>query len=182
MKLNRTLRRYINFICEQLTLAQLARIHCFDNILQFMNGFSRPRLGKSPRRSLRPSAFAVYPSDRFEIRIVAGRLIRNMRWTRARSRALASNYGPANRGSARPDQCRPLDKGRNARRGPRGARRSRGLAQLSQQFSSTPTASRSPRDHLAGYRAVLDAAVTPGTGWLGGERRCRSGRATCSPG
>jgi ribonucleoside-diphosphate reductase alpha chain len=43
--------------------------------------------------ALRPSAFAVYLSDRFEIRIGAARLIRNMRWTRARSRALASNHG-----------------------------------------------------------------------------------------
>ena len=43
--------------------------------------------------ALRPGAFAVYPSDRFEIRIGAARLIRNMRWTRARSRALASNHG-----------------------------------------------------------------------------------------
>ena len=43
--------------------------------------------------ALRPSAFAVYLSDRFEIQIGAARLIRNMRWTRARSRALASNHG-----------------------------------------------------------------------------------------
>jgi len=43
--------------------------------------------------ALRPSAFAVYLSDRFEIRIGAARLIRNMRWTRERSRALASNHG-----------------------------------------------------------------------------------------
>jgi hypothetical protein len=43
--------------------------------------------------ALRPGAFAVYLSDRFEIRIGAARLIRNMRWTRARSRALASNHG-----------------------------------------------------------------------------------------
>ena len=50
--------------------------------------------------------FAVYPSDRFEIRIGAGRLIRNMRWTRPRSRALASNYGPANQGSGRPERAR----------------------------------------------------------------------------
>ena len=43
--------------------------------------------------ALRPGAFAVCLSDRFEIRIGAARLIRNMRWTRARSRALASNHG-----------------------------------------------------------------------------------------
>jgi hypothetical protein len=83
-----------------------SRIHCFDNTLQFVNVFSHPRRGKSPRRSLRPSASAVCPSNRFEIRIGAGRLIRNMRWTRARSRALASNYGPANQGSGRPQRAR----------------------------------------------------------------------------
>jgi hypothetical protein len=87
-------------------LEQLCHFRCFDNTLQFMNGFSRPRPGKSLRHSLRPSAFAVYPSDRFEIRIRAARLIRNMRWTGARSPALASNYGPANQGSGRPERAR----------------------------------------------------------------------------
>src|SRR5580704_14170802 len=106
MEQNRSLHGSINFLCEQLTLALLAYTHCLDNTLQFMNAFSRPRPGKSPRRGLRSSAFAVYPSDRFEIRIGAGRLIRNMRWTRARSRALASNYGPANQGSGRPQRAR----------------------------------------------------------------------------
>src|SRR5580704_15651275 len=81
-------------------------IHCFDNTLQFMNVFSRPRPSKLARRSLRPGAFAVNLSDRFEIRIGAARLIRNMRWTRARSRALASNYGPATQGSGRPERAR----------------------------------------------------------------------------
>ena len=56
--------------------------------------------------ALRPSAFAVYLSDRFEIRIGAARLIRNMRWTRARSRALASNHGSATQGSGRPERSR----------------------------------------------------------------------------
>ena len=83
-----------------------SHIYCVDNALQFMNVFSRLRPGKSPRRSLGPSAFAVYPSDRFEIRIGAARLIRNMRWTRAWSSALAANYGPANQGSGRPERAR----------------------------------------------------------------------------
>jgi hypothetical protein len=68
-------------------------IHCFDNTIQFINVFSRPRSSKLARRSPSTGAFAVYLSDRFEIRIGAARLIRNMRWTRARSRALASNHG-----------------------------------------------------------------------------------------
>jgi hypothetical protein len=68
-------------------------IHCFDNTVQFINVFSRPRSSKLARRSPSAGAFAVYLSDRFEIRIGAARLIRNMRWTRARSRALASNHG-----------------------------------------------------------------------------------------
>ena len=54
-----------------------------------MNDFSRPRPGKSSRRSLRPCPLTLYPSDRFEIQIGAARLIRNMRWTCALSRALA---------------------------------------------------------------------------------------------
>ena len=55
-----------------------------------------------------PSAerLAVDPPDRFEIRIDAAPLIRNMRWTRARDRALASNYGPRNQGSGRPERAR----------------------------------------------------------------------------
>jgi hypothetical protein len=81
-------------------------INYFDNTLHFMSLFSRPRPGKSRRCSIWPSAFTVYPSDRFEIRIGTARLIRNMRWTRARSRALASNYGPANQGSGRPERAR----------------------------------------------------------------------------
>ena len=96
----------LTFLASNSPYHNETNINCFDNTLQFMNVFSRPRPGKSPRRSLRPSAFAVYPSDRFEIRIGAGRLIRNMRWTRARSRALASNYGPANQGSGRPERAR----------------------------------------------------------------------------
>jgi len=87
-------------------MAQPSHIRCFDNVLQFMNVFSRPRPGKSPRRSLQPSVFAAYPSDRFEIRIGSGRLIRNMRWTRTRSYALASNHGPANQRSGRPERAR----------------------------------------------------------------------------
>ena len=58
-----------------------------------MNDFSRPRPGKSPRRSLRPCPLTVYPSDRFEIQIGAARLIRNMRWTCALSRALVPSMG-----------------------------------------------------------------------------------------
>ena len=60
----------INFIdcTSEHVLVQLFDIRCFDNTLQFMGVFSRPHPGKSPPRSLRPSAFAVYPSDRFEIR------------------------------------------------------------------------------------------------------------------
>jgi hypothetical protein len=96
----------INLLYVLPTLVQLVRIYCFDDTLQFMNVFSRPRPGKSSRRSLRPSGIAVYPSDRFEIRIGAARLIRNMRWTRSRSRALACNYGPANQGSGRPERAR----------------------------------------------------------------------------
>lgn len=71
-----------------------------------MNVFSDLCAGKSPSYRLRPSAFAVYPSDRFEIRMARGRLIRDVRWTRARSGTLASNYGPANQESGRPERAR----------------------------------------------------------------------------
>jgi hypothetical protein len=71
-----------------------------------MNVFYRSRPRMPTRRSLRAERLAVCPSHRFEIRIGTGRLIRNMRWTRARSRALASNYKPANQGSGRPERAR----------------------------------------------------------------------------
>jgi hypothetical protein len=68
-------------------------IHCFDNTHNSLT-FSLAHVRASWRdAALRPGAFAVYLSDRFEIRIGAARLIRNMRWTRARPRALASNHG-----------------------------------------------------------------------------------------
>jgi hypothetical protein len=71
-----------------------------------MNVFSRPKPEQVAAPQPSAECFAVDPSHRFEIRIASARLIRNMRWTRARSLALASNYGPANQASGRPERAR----------------------------------------------------------------------------